>query len=220
MAVVFAISDLHAPFHHPDVLEYLAFVKSYYKPDRIVCLGDELDQNALSVHTKELTLPTALEEFTAAMLFMKKLYKLFPVVDVCISNHGSRPFRVAQAAGLPSVYMKSYSEFMEAPVGWRWHPRVIIDGVVYEHGDPCSGKDGAYKAAFENRRSTVIGHIHAWGSVTYSANHDNQMFWANAGCLVNPSSDVFRYSSKYRNKCTLGSVVVVDGKAAHFIRMD
>ena len=220
MAVVLAISDLHAPYHHPQALEFLAFLKSHYQPDRIVCLGDEVDCHSLSVHPKHPMLYAAGHEYAAAMHFMKQLYKLFPVVDVCISNHTHRPYRIAQAAGLPSVYMRSYREIMQAPIGWTWKSRIIIDGVVYEHGDPCCGRNGAYKAAFENRCSTVIGHIHSHGGVMYSANHQDQIFYANAGWLGDQSSYAFAYGEKYRNKGTLGSIIVYEGKAAHFIRMD
>jgi hypothetical protein len=151
---------------------------------------------------------------------MKQLYEVVPVAKVCISNHGMRPYRVAAAAGLPSVYMKCYREFMQAPPEWEWRYRWEIDNVVYEHGDPCSGRNGAYKAAFENRKSTVIGHIHSWGGVQYSANHENQMFWANAGCLIDTESLAFAYGNKYRNKATLGSVIVDRGHTAHFVRME
>ena len=106
MAVVLAISDLHAPYNHPQALEFLAFLKKQWNPDHIVCLGDEVDHHALSVHPKHPMLYAAGHEYAAAMHFMQKLYKLFPVVDCCISNHTHRPYRVAQAAGLPSVYMK------------------------------------------------------------------------------------------------------------------
>lgn len=216
--VVLAIPDLHAPFHHPQALDFLKYCYKEFRPTRIVCLGDEVDAHGLSVHPKIPELYSPGHEYEAAMDFMKKLYKLFPEAQACISNHTHRPWRIAQAAGLPSVYLKQYREVMQAPLGWSWHDRITIDGVVYEHGDPCSGRNGAYKAAFENRCSTVIGHIHAWGGVQYSANHVNQMFWANAGCLIDTKSLAFAYGSKYRNKATLGAVIVDSGENAHFVR--
>lgn len=215
--ITLCISDLHAPFHNQKALSFLKYLNNYYKPTKIVCLGDEVDQHSLSVHPKIPELYSAGHEYQAAMEFMGQLYDLFPNVQCCISNHTSRPYRVAQAAGLPSIYLKAYREIMQAPEGWSWHDRVWIDGVCYEHGDPCSGRNGAFKAAFENRASTVIGHIHGWGGVQYSANHENQVFWGNAGCLVDPVSLAFAYGSKYRNKATLGTIVVIDGKIANFI---
>ncbi len=217
--IVLAIPDLHAPYHHPLALKFLASVYREWKPTKIVCLGDEMDHHALSVHPKHPGLYAAGHEYEAGMEFMHKLYKLFPEAQACISNHTHRPYRIAAAAGLPSVYLRQYREIMQAPRGWSWKGRVIIDGVVYEHGDPCSGRNGAYKAAFENRASTVIGHIHSFGGVQYSANHETQIFWANAGCLIDVESLAFAYGEKYRNKATLGCVIVKNGVEANFIRM-
>jgi hypothetical protein len=218
--IVLCLSDLHAPYHHPEALAFLKYCYREFKPTKIVCLGDEVDAHGLSVHPKIPELYSAGHEYEAAMEFMGQLYKLFPEVMVCISNHTHRPWRVAQAAGLPSVYLKSYRDIMQAPAGWVWKDRWEIDDVVYEHGDPCSGRNGAYKAAFENRKSTVIGHIHSFGGVQYSANHHNQIFWANAGCLIDTTSLAFAYGNKYRNKATLGTVVVDHGLNAHFVRLN
>jgi hypothetical protein len=217
--VVLAIPDIHAPYHNPQTLPFLKYVFKEFGCTKVVCLGDEVDAHGLSVHPKIPELYSAGHEYEAAMEFMQKLYKLFPEVEACISNHTHRPWRIAQAAGLPSVYMKQYREVMQAPLGWSWKDRVVIDDVIYEHGDPCSGRNGAYKAAFENRASTVIGHIHSFGGVQYSANHHNQIFWANAGCLIDPKSLAFAYGNKYRNKATLGCVVVDQGVNAHFVRL-
>ncbi len=40
---VLVISDLHIPYNHPDVVDFLALVKAVYDPDRVVCVGDEVD---------------------------------------------------------------------------------------------------------------------------------------------------------------------------------
>jgi len=217
--IVLSISDLHAPYNHPLSLEFLKYCYKEFKPTKIVCLGDEVDQHGLSTFPKESMLYSPGHEYEAAMEFMQKLYKLFPEVMVCESNHTARPYRIAKAAGLPSIYMKDYRAIMQAPAGWEWKDRWEIDNVVYEHGEMCgSGRNAAFTAAFQNRKSTVIGHIHSFGGVQYSANHHNQIFWANAGCLIDPESLAFAYGNKYRNKCTLGTVLV-EGAGAHFIRM-
>lgn len=219
--IVLAISDLHAPYHHPEALAFLKYLKKEFKPTKIVCLGDEVDAHGLSVHPKVPELYSAGHEYEAAIEFMGQLYTLFPEVSVCLSNHTSRPWRVAQAAGLPSVYLKAYRDIMQAPAGWLWKDRWEIDDVIYEHGEMCgSGRNAAYTAAMQNRKSTVIGHVHSFGGVTYSANHDNQIFAANAGCLIDPTSLAFAYGNKYRNKCTLGSVIIDSGVNAHFVRLN
>jgi hypothetical protein len=217
--IVLVISDTHAPYHHPDVFDFLRDAAKEFKPTRIVHIGDEVDWHSLSVHEKEPKLLSAGDEYKASLAFMHTMYKLFPVVSVCISNHGSRVFRAAKAIGIPDMLIRSYREQLEAPRGWHWEGRIVIDGVCYEHGDPGSGRNAAFKAAMENRMSTVIGHTHGWGGVQYSANPFSQVFALNVGCLVDHDSLAFKYGEKYRNKCTLGCGVVIEGKIAHFVRM-
>jgi len=219
--IVLAIPDLHAPYHNARAIPFIQYCIKQFNPTKIVCLGDEVDQHGLSTFPKETALYSPGHEYEAAMEFMQKLYKVIPEAQVCESNHTARPYRIAKAAGLPSVYLKAYKEIMQSPPGWSWHDRIEIDGVVYEHGENCgSGRNAAFTAAFQNRKSTVIGHIHSFGGVQYSANHYNQIFWANAGCLIDPESLAFAYGNKYRNKSTLGAVVVDSGRGAHFVRLD
>lgn len=219
-SIVLAIPDLHAPFHHPDALKFLADLKETFKPDVVVCLGDEIDHAALSFHDKDPHMPSASDEYQNALGFLGDLYKLFPNVLCCTSNHTSRPFRLAHKAGLPSHYLKSYREFLHAPEGWIWADRILIDNVVYEHGDPGTGRNAAYQASMENGMSTVIGHVHGWAGVTYSANPFRQKFFMNAGCLIDTQSLAFRYGAKYRNKATLGAGIIQYGKSANFVRME
>ena len=56
---VLLISDMHIPYHHPDTLEFLQYLKDKYKPTRVICLGDELDKHALSYHDHDPDLPSA-----------------------------------------------------------------------------------------------------------------------------------------------------------------
>ncbi|MDP4851919.1 MAG: hypothetical protein NWR22_01945, partial [Saprospiraceae bacterium] len=139
---VLVIPDLHAPYQHNNALDFLKKMADYYQPTKIVCLGDELDQHGLSFFEKETGLYSAGHEYDAGMEFMQKLYKEFPIVSACISNHTHRPWRIAKKAGLPSVYLKDYHAVMQAPLTWVWKYRHIIDNVCYEHGDPCSGMNG------------------------------------------------------------------------------
>lgn len=218
-SVVLAVSDLHAPFQHPAAFDFLADLKRKWKPDKVVILGDEADLSGISFHKKDPDALSAGDEYRLMLKEMKSLYKIFPKAQSCTSNHTSRPFRMAFDVGLPAAFIKSYREFLEAPKGWSWHDRIIIDKVVYEHGENLSGRDGAYKGMMQNKMSTVIGHLHSNGGVIYSESPFNQTFAANAGCLIDPYHPVFKYASKYRNKATLGTVVVVEGVEAHFIRM-
>lgn len=217
---VLAIPDLHIPFHHPDYFKFLKHMKKAVKPDIVVCLGDEVDMAALSFHEKDPDMPGAQDEYITSLQHLGDLYKLFPNVLCCHSNHTSRPFRVAHKAGLPNSMMRSYKEFLQAPVGWSWHDRIVINDVCYIHGDPKSGRNAAWSWMNEHRMSTVIGHIHGHGGVQYSASPFRKTFSANAGCLIDTAAMAFRYGNKYANKATLGCVVVYNDQCAHFHPME
>lgn len=216
---VLAIPDLHAPFHHPDALKFLKDVKNMIEPDVVVCLGDEADMAFWSFHDKDPHMPGAKDEYHSALEFLGQLYELFPNVLCCISNHTDRPYRVGFKYGLISDFMRSRHEILQAPEGWFWGERFVIDDVCYIHGDPKSGRDAARLWMQEHRKSTVIGHIHAHGGLQYSASPFDQTFWMNAGCLVDNPALAFRYGAKYAHKPTLGCGFIENGVNANFIRM-
>ena len=219
MSIVLVISDLHIPFHHKDSFDFLADIRRKYRPTETVCIGDEADFAGISFHEKNPDMPSPGDEYKEMMIYLKILYKLFPKVRVCTSNHTARPYRMAHKIGLPNLFIKSYREFLCAPKGWSWHDRILIQDVVYEHGEGLSGRNGAWTGMVQNKKSTVIGHLHGYGGVSYSESPFNQTFAMNVGCLIDPESLAFAYGAKYRNKATLGCGVVIDGKEAQFLRM-
>lgn len=214
---VLVISDMHAPFQHSHTLDFLRDTYKKYKCTKVVCIGDEVDFHALSFHTSEPESMGAKQEYEEAMKFMKKVYKLFPKVDVCISNHTSLPYRRAGEIGLPQdIFMKGYQEWMQAPKSWVWKPSWLIDDVLYMHGMGYSGKNGALNASIDNECSVVIGHLHAFAGVQWKANDQQKTFGMNSGCLLDKDSYAMRYGKWYRNKPVIGCGVVFDGRDAKF----
>ncbi len=209
--VVLAIPDLHCPFQHPDAFKFLAAVKKKYRPNEVVCLGDEMDGHYISMHDSDPDGMGGGHELEAAIKELKKLYKLFPKVKVCTSNHGSLPYRRAYKFGLPKAFLKSYKEFLQAPVGWAWADEWEIEDVIYEHGESFSGQQGAIKSANANMASTVIGHIHAFAGIQYSANQKHLIFGFNVGCLIDNSAYAFAYGKKFKAKPILGCGIIKDG---------
>lgn len=217
--IVLIVSDLHCPYVHPDAADFLRDTAKEFKPTKIIFSGDEWDWHSLSFHDKEPELYCPGREYDAALKTIQPFYKLFPKADVCISNHTARYHRVAHKAGIPSRLLLDYKQLLQAPKGWSWSQRIIVDNVCYEHGEMVSGRNGAWKAMMENKMSTVIGHLHSFGGVQYSASPFNQTFAMNVGCLIDVDSLAFAYGSKYRNKATLGCGIVIEGQSAHFIKM-
>lgn len=218
--IVLAVPDIHAPFQHPGTLDFLADLMREWKPTRIVNLGDEIDACALSFHDTDPDGMNAGQEHREALKFMRQLYKVMPKVDVCTSNHTARPFRRAFKFGIPTLFLKQYHEFMEAPPGWTWADHHEIDGVRYEHGEGFSGADAHVKAMTKNRQSVVIGHVHSYAGVSYSATAKDMLFGMNAGCLIDNNAYAFAYGKKFPNKPILGAGIVVEGHHALFIPMN
>jgi len=64
---VLTISDFHAPFGHPDAIDFLSDLKKEYKPQKIICLGDEIDQASISDWTHSPDGMSPREEYEAAI---------------------------------------------------------------------------------------------------------------------------------------------------------
>jgi hypothetical protein len=208
---VLVISDTQYPFAHKDHMAFLAYIKNKYKPDTVVHIGDECDFHALSDWDHDPDGYSAGHELKAALEDMKKIYKLFPNVKACTSNHTDRPLRRAFKIGLPKAFLRTYKEFLNAPKGWEWANKWIIDGVVYEHGEGRSGVLGAYKAAMGNGRSTVIGHLHSFAGILYNADPEKLIFGMNVGCLIDKDKYAFNYGKNMVNKPILGCGLVIKG---------
>lgn len=208
---VLIIGDLHEPFSHKDTYEFIKAVARKVGPTRIALAGDEADMHCLSRFDKDPDGFSAGDERLKAVSKLKTLYRMFPAVDVCKSNHTDRPFRAAYRAGIPSAYIKGYREFLEAPAGWNWHDHFEIDGVRYEHGEGFTGRNGAINCALGNMRSTVIGHIHSFAGVQYAANPRHLVFGFNVGCLIDKEAYAFAYGKAMKNKPIIGLGVVERG---------
>ncbi len=208
---VLAIPDLHIPFHHRDAFKFLAAVKKKYTPQAVVNMGDLEDWHSISMHDHD---PDGLSpgmELKALREGVKPLFKLFPKMLICTSNHGSLPLRRAFKFGLPSELIKSYKDILEMPDGWKIADNWEVDGVIYEHGEGFSGQQAAIKSANANMQSTVIGHIHAFAGIQYSANSRYLIFGFNVGCLIDRHKYAFAYGKKIKAKPILGCGIIKNG---------
>lgn len=209
--VVMVISDLQIPFHHQDAFKFLEAVKIKYKPTKIVCIGDSLDCNALSKYVKDPDGRSAGDELNLSKSYLTEFWRIFPTGVEVQSNHNIRAWKRAFEAGIPKSFLKPYSEVVGAPKSWKFTQQVVIDGVVYEHGDAFQGQYAAKTAALTNMKSTVIGHHHANGSIHWISNKDQMIFGMNVGCLIDMDSYAFEYAKAYKFKPTLMCGVVSRG---------
>lgn len=212
------IGDLHAPFVHPMYLRFCMDVFAQNNVNRVVVIGDVADQHALSFHEHDPNGMSAEDEALAAFHVIQKWYKTFPDAVVTIGNHDARHYRVARANGLPDRYLKTYAAVWQTP-RWKWDFQFSIEGVDYIHGTGTSGKNGALKAAMEDRCSRAQGHVHGWGGVQYHTNDKSRLFALNVGCGIDITWYAFFYAREFRTRPTLGCGIVEDGIDARFIVM-
>lgn len=208
---VLVIPDLQIPFHHPDAFDFLSYIKSKVRPDRVVCIGDSIDSHALSDYVHDPDGYSAGHEHNKTLEYLKDLYSIIPEAVEVDSNHNNRVYRKAYSSGIPKFFLKSYKEFMKAPDTWDFKSYVIIDGVMYEHGDSFSGQIAAKTAAISNMRSTVIGHHHNTAGIHYIANKEVMLFGMNVGCLIDNEAYAFAYNKKNKTQPTLSLGVVDEG---------
>tara|TARA_R110000765_G_scaffold235196_1_gene338207 strand:+ start:508 stop:1293 length:786 start_codon:yes stop_codon:yes gene_type:complete len=221
------IGDTHEPFCIKETEEHLSYRQFCYEVfnrfgcSEIVHIGDEVDNHALSYHENSTEAFDALREAELAQEAMNEWYEMFPDVKVCVGNHSALPFRKATTSGIPKRFLKTYEEIWEAPKGWKWELQWEIDGVLYEHGTGSSGVSGARNRAISNRQSTVMGHSHSFGGVSYMASRNDMIFGMNVGCGLDINSYAASYGTHFPKKPTIGCGVVLDGgKTAIFIPMD
>jgi len=215
MTNILCIGDIHAPYHHRNTLRFLVWAATHWDCEKVVCLGDELDQYTVSRYDHDPDAMGGGDEYKAAMKFWKEVYREFPTAHSVTSNHVTRVAKKAVGAGIPSAYLKTVSEFMQAPPGWQWSDHYDYAGIRFEHGERGSGATGLRNLVLANGLNTVIGHNHEHAGVTYVSNGDRTLWGLNSGCLVDIKSTGMAYGRLYRNKPVVGCGVIVEG-VPHF----
>lgn len=215
---IVVISDMHHPYAHPDTVKFLAAVKSKFRPDKIVCIGDEVDFHAMSYHEHNPDLDSAGAELDKAIAGLKPIYKLFPNCTVIESNHGSMVLRKAITAGMPQRVIKGYREILDAPKGWHW----VFDASIQTPLGPvyfCHGKTSAPgKLASSYGQSCVQGHFHEKAQITYISTPERLMFDAFTGCLADDKSLALGYN-KVNPKRPIVSILVILNGIPHLVPM-
>ncbi len=200
-------------------MKFIQDTKRRFRCDVTVNIGDEWDHCALSRFEPNPDGMSPGLEYEQAVESSRKWYKAFPKMLLVESNHGLRPFKKAYSAGIPAVYLRGYQDFMKAPKGWEWHPKLIIDNVLYFHGEPFSGENAAKTAAKAHRMSTVIGHVHSFAGVGYMKSFKDEIFGLNVGCGIDETQPAFNYAKDNARRPSLGCGVVLEGREAFFCPM-
>jgi predicted phosphodiesterase len=210
---ILIIPDMHLPYAHPDLWKFLRAIKRKFNPDRVICLGDEVDHHALSFHDSDPDLDSAGPELDKAIRFLKPIYKLFPNVDVLESNHGSLVYRKALVAGIPRRALLGYRDTLEAPQGWRWHFDLRLkmsNGIdLYLH----HGKSAKAAAlSLQEGACSVEGHFHTKFHVTYWRNSSGLYWGMHCGYLADANSLAQAYAKSNMQKGIVGAAMILNGQ--------
>lgn len=205
------ISDLHAPYQHPDALDFIARIKKVYKIDHWISLGDEADKHALSFHDSDADLYSAGHELMEASFVLQELAKIVPTLDILDSNHGSLILRKALSHGIPRAYIKPYNEIYGVPDTWKWHLDMTIrltngSQVYLHHGKSAD----VYKLSQAQGMCAVQGHYHEKFNIHYWGNSLGLYWGMQCGCLVDPKSLAFAYNKNNLKRPIIGTGVVID----------
>lgn len=212
------ISDLQIPFEHPKALAHCQYLQKYYKikKENIYCVGDELDQLFGGLYGKD---PNGnLSAMTEIMISLEKLkewYSVFPIMSVATSNHGSRWYRKAFEAEIPSILMRKYEEVIEAPKSWVWKKRFLVDAskqkFIIEHGDDWGGQTPAAKAALHYGISIACGHHHSKMQIIHQTTALKNTWSFVTGCMIDFEAYAFNYARTHSHKPAIGTGVIIDG---------
>ena len=219
MSVVGIIGDTHAPAMLPGYVDFCIDTFREWGVDRVVHIGDLVDWAARSFHGTDPDLPAVMHERDKALEQISLITRAFPQAELLLGNHDVLPYRKAQTVGLGSDMLRSYNDYWGLPKKWSVYPRyykLVIDGVIYCHGDQGpQGENAAKNQSRANFRSTVIGHLHQCGGVAWTCNQDARIFGVSVGCGVDHHTLAMAYARPYKLKPFLGCAVVIDGRYAY-----
>jgi len=206
---VLVIGDLHAPFIKEGYLEHCRAVYRKYKCNRVIFIGDILDNHYTSFHPTDPDGYGAGDELERAVREIQKWYKAFPNAEVVIGNHDRLAIRKAFASGVSKFWIKDYSEVLGTP-NWKFDVSFEHNGVLYIHGEGGGGINGALVKALNKRLSIVQGHFHTESHIRWNASDTDLLFAMQVGCGVDDKAYAMEYAKLNTKKSIIACGVVLD----------
>lgn len=189
---ILVIGDLHEPFCLDAYLEHCIYVYSKYNCNRVVFIGDVIDNHYSSYHEVD---PDGLgggDELDLAVKRLSRWVKAFPVADIMIGNHDRIIARKAFSSGIPKKWIKEYKEVLNAPE-WNFTESIIIDNVLYQHGEGGTARSKMRKELI----STVQGHLHTQGYIDFQVGRNYKIFGAQIGCGIDKDAYAMAYGKNF-----------------------
>lgn len=209
MSKILVVGDLHEPVAHPGYLTFCEDIYDQWGCDTVVFIGDISDQQAISFHAINPDCPGPADEYELTKLCTHKWYDAFPDAFVCIGNHDERVMRKAQSVGIPSKYLRDFSEVWDTPK-WVWAYEHHMDDICFIHGTMRSGINPAWTTMSKKMGSLVMGHCHSRAGVKFRTIHDKRFFAMDTGCGIDIDAFQFAYGKHYDERPVLGCGVIID----------
>jgi predicted phosphodiesterase len=219
---IVVISDLQVPYEHKRAVSALERFITGWRPDQVICVGDEMDAPQVSRWTKGTA-----GEYAGKLAKDRdatgKVLERLKVSHVMRSNHGERlkKYVAASAPALADEPELQYERYMRfADIGVTYHKSAweFAPGWLLMHGDegtlsPIAGST-AMGLARRTGRSVVCGHTHRAGfqhhTESFGGTFHRTLIGLEVGCLMDIKSA--GYTGGIAN-WTLGfGVFYVDGK--------
>ena len=210
---VLVIGDTHCPFDLDTYLDFLVDTYNHYNCNRVIHIGDEIDNHFSSYHETDADGMGGGDELDLAISRLNRYYKQFPDVDVIIGNHTRMVARKAQTGGIPKKWIRDYNEVLEVP-NWQFKVSTEIDGVKYIHGEAGTARTRATK----DMQSTVQGHLHQQLYSHINVGDKSRVFGMQVGCGIDHEKYAFNYA-KAGAKPAIGCGVVIGGHTAIAVPM-
>lgn len=172
---IVVISDLQVPFHDKKAVKNVASFIRKFKPDDVLCVGDEIDFQTISRWS------TGRDEWSGSIgrdrdATVEILGEL-QVRHLSRSNHSARLYsslskRLPGLIGLPELTIEGFLRLKELGITYHQKPYEFAPNWVMVHGDEqainSNGGLTALGAAKRHGKSVVCGHTHRQGISSFS----------------------------------------------------
>lgn len=175
MKRIVVVSDLQVPFHDEKAVKNVAAFIRKWRPDNVLCVGDEIDFQTISRWSSgrdEWSGTIGRDRDTA----QRVLYQL-EVDHIVRSNHTDRLYkslatRLPGLIGLPELEYENFMGFKQLEIAFHRKPYEISKDWIMVHGDEQSINQNAgltaLGAARRHGKSVVCGHTHRLGVSGFS----------------------------------------------------
>jgi len=212
---VLVIGDLHEPFCLDGYLDFCIEQKEKFNCNRIVFIGDVIDNHFSSYHETDANGLGGSDELEFAIKKIARWRDDFPVATVIIGNHDRIIMRKAQTSAVPTKWIREYKDVLEVDQ-WDFVDRLVIDDVQYIHGEAGTARTKC-KA---DMMSTVQGHLHTQAYTEWVVGQKFKVFGTQVGCGINHNSYAMAYAKRGK-KPAIGCVVVLnEGRTPINLLMD